>query len=134
MLKYCIVAHSYRFLHCPRGNMNWFQMREKVGHTLKISFVDAFWDTFQDSSQDFKVLIVYSTRAIRLIRIRKLICIINSIISFPGPICFRITFSGRMGSPHSSRDACMGGEMHARKVPDRKSNTSDLLSHMTSHS
>ena len=75
-----VVTHRYRFLHCPRGNLNWFHVWKKVGQTVEICFVDAFWDMFHDRSQDLKIFIVYASRAVRIIRIRKLICIITSII------------------------------------------------------
>ena len=75
ILQFLLVTHSYRFLHCTRGNLNWFHMWKKVGQTVEICFVDAFWDLFQDSSQDLKIFIVYASRAVRTIRIRKLICI-----------------------------------------------------------
>ena len=41
--QFLLVTPCYRFLHCPRGNMNWFHMWKKVGQTLEICLVDAVW-------------------------------------------------------------------------------------------
>ena len=46
-MLYCIVTHCYRLLHCPRFNMNWFHIWEKVRETREICFVDADGDGYR---------------------------------------------------------------------------------------
>jgi hypothetical protein len=122
ILEYLLVTHRYRFFHYPRGNMNWFHMwwqNELVpyveeGRTNARNLLHrCILDAFQDSSQDLKIFVVYSARAVRIIWIRKLIFMITSIIGVYDRSSSESRAAGAMGSAiRAPMPASEGKGMH----------------------